>query len=121
VTTVQDCVNEIIAKGPGYFIRGSAPSGAQAVIEWDPAHLLEDMRQKSPQVLEDKAWTQWSIRPDIGSTCIIHYGVREFSLGYMEVPGYGHLRALELSQKRQMNSGEMNDGSRKPLSRLLGY
>lgn len=121
MTTVQDCMHEIIAKGPGYFIRGAVPAGAQVAREWDPAALLEDMQQNLPGVLEDHAWTEWSVRPNIGVTCIIHYGVRGFSLGYMEVPGYGNLRVLELSQKRQTGTGEKSGGSPKNLTHLLGY
>lgn len=114
-------MQEIIAKGPGYFIRGGVPSGEHAAAEWDPTALLEDMRHHHPGVLEDHAWTEWSVRPNVGVTCLVHYGVRGFSLGYMEVPGYGNLRVLELSQKRQGGTGEKGDGSPKTLSRLLGY
>lgn len=121
MTTVQDCMQEIIAKGPGYFIRGGVPSGAHEAREWDPTALLEDMRQNLPGVLEDHAWTEWSVRPNIGVTCVVHYGVRGFSLGYMEVPGYGNLRVLELSQKQLASAGEKGGSSPKNLSRLLGY
>ncbi|MGZ3585169.1 MAG: hypothetical protein ACXVCT_20695 [Ktedonobacterales bacterium] len=120
MTTVQDCMQEIIAKGPGYFIRGRAPAGEHVAREWEPQALLDDMRQNIPGILEDHAWTEWSLRPDIGVTCIIHYGVRGFSLGYMEVPGYGTLRVLELSQKRRTDPGEKGDSSRKILGHLLG-
>ncbi|MGZ3680735.1 MAG: hypothetical protein ACXWQR_19760 [Ktedonobacterales bacterium] len=121
MTTVQDCVLEIIAKGPGYFIRSSMPDGARPVTEWDPATLLEEMRQNSPGVLDDHAWTECSVRPAIGNSCFIHYGVRGSSLGHLEVPGYGHLRALELSQKRQASTDTSAGGARTPLIRLLGY
>jgi hypothetical protein len=113
-------MQEIIAKGPGYFIRGGVPAGEHVAREWDPKALLEDMRQNIPGLLEDHAWTEWSLRPDVGVTCIIHYGVRGFSLGYMEVPGYGNLRVLELSRKRQTSPGEKGDSSRKTLGHLLG-
>jgi hypothetical protein len=79
------------------------------------------MQQKSPGVLEDDAWTEWSVRPAIGSSCVIHYGIRGFSLGHMEVPSYGHLRALEQSQRQQASAGTMGGGMPVPLSRLLGY
>lgn len=121
MTTVQNCIDEIIEKGPGYFIRGAIPAGEHVAMEWDPTTLLEDMRQKSPGVLEDHAWTEWSVQPDGESMCFIHYGVRGFSLGFMEVPGYGKLRVMELSQKRQTRTDGMADGSHTPLSRLLGY
>lgn len=98
--TVQDCVLEISAKRPGYFIRSSMPDGARPVMEWDLATLLEEMRQNSPGVLDDHAWTECSVRPAIGNSCFIQYGargsqygVRGSSLGHLEAPGYGHLRA----------------------------
>lgn len=121
MTTLFDCLQEIIEKGPQYFIRGAVPSGATMALEWDPATLLDDMRQKSPGVLEDHAWTEWSVRPIIGSSCFIHYGVRGSSLGYQEIPGYGHLRALELAQKKQTGAGAISGNARPPLSRLQGY
>ena len=121
MTTVQDCLHEIIAKGPGYFIRSSMPDGSRAVAEWEPATLLEDMRQHSPGVLDDHAWTEWSDRPTIGSSCFIHYGSRGSSLAHREVPSYGHLRALELSQKRQASTAMQAGRARTPLIHLLGY
>lgn len=121
MTTLQDCLQEIIEKGPRYFIRSAVPLGANTAMEWEPAALLDDMRQKSPGVLEDHAWTEWSVRPTIGSSCFIHYGVRGSSLGHQEVPGYGHLRVLELAQKKQAGAGAMASSARSPLSRLQGY
>lgn len=125
MTTVQDCVQEIIAKGPTYFISSSVASGvsgAQVATEWDPASLLEDMRQNSPGLLGDHAWTEWSVRPALGSSCFIHYGTRGSSLGHLEVPGYGSLRALEQSHKRQVSASmATSTDASTPLIRLLGF
>lgn len=121
MTTLHDCLQEIIEKGPGYFIRGAVPPGETMAIEWESATLLDDMRQKSPGVLEDHAWTEWSVRPTIGTSCFIHYGVRGSSLGHQEVPGYGHLRALEVAQKKRAGTGALSSNARPPLSRLQGY
>lgn len=120
-TTVQDCMQEIIAKGSGYFIRGTVPGGPRAATEWEPTTLLEDMRQNSPGVLDDHAWTEWSVRPAIGSSCFIHYGSRGSSLAHQEVPSYGHLRAFELSQKRLASTDTPAGGARTSLIHLLGY
>jgi hypothetical protein len=117
-STLQDCIQEIIAKGPGYFIRSTMPEGARPVTEWEPTTLLEYMRQNSTGILEDHAWTEWSVRPVIGSNCFIHYGSRGSSLTHLEVPGYGHLRAFELSQRQQTTAA---GGARTPLLHLLGY
>lgn len=121
MTTVQDCMQEIIAKGPGYFVRSSVPAGAYATTEWEPATLLEDMRQNAPGVLDDYAWTDWSLRPAIGRSCFIHYGSRGSSLAHREVPSYGHLRAFELSQKRQTSTAMQAGRARTSLIDLLGY
>lgn len=120
-TTVQDCMQEIIAKGSGYFIRTSGSGGTRAATEWEPAALLEDMRQNSPGVLDDHAWTEWSVRPASGSTCFIYYGSRGSSLTHLEMPCYGSLRALEVSQKRQATTNTTTGGAPKSLIHLLGY
>lgn len=121
MTNLQDCLQEIIAKGSGYFIRSSFLASAHEATEWESTALLDDMWQKSPGVLDDHAWTEWTIRQGIGSTCAIHYGIRGSSLGHRDIPGYGRLRAFEQSQRRHASTGESGDGSRTPLSRLLGY
>lgn len=120
-TTVQDCMQEIIAKGSGYFNRSSVPGGSRAATEWEPATLLEDMRQNSPGVLDEHAWTEWSVRPAICSSCFIHYGSSGSSLAHREVPSYGHLRALELSQKQQMSAAMQAGRARTSFIHLLGY
>lgn len=120
MTTVFDCLQDIIAKGPKFFIRGSAVTGGQAATDWEPAALMDYMRETSPAVLDDPAWMEWSARPTIGASCFIHYGVRGYTLGHMEVPGYGNLRALELDQKRQTRDDEGSSDARGSLSRLLG-
>ncbi len=120
-TTLQECMQEIIATGSGYFIRGTVPGGSSEVAEWEPATLLEDMRQNSPGVLDDHAWTEWSVRPAIGRSCFIHYGLRGSSLAHREVPSYGHLCAFELSQKRLANTHTSAGGACISLIHLLGY
>ena len=120
MTTVFDCLQDIIAKGPKFFIRGSAVTGGQAATAWEPAALMDYMRETSPAVLDDPAWMEWSARPTIGARCFIHYGVRGYTLGHMEVPGYGNLRALELDQKRQTRDDEGSSDARGSLNRLLG-
>lgn len=120
MTTVQDCMEEIVAKGSGYFIRSTVSGGTRAVAEWEPATLLEDMRQNVPGLLNDHAWTEWSVRPAIGSSCHIHYGLRGSSLAHQEVPCYGHLRAFELSQKRQTSSATQAGRALTSLIDLLG-
>lgn len=121
MTTVQDCMQEIIAKGSGYFIRSSVLGGTRAAAEWEPATLLEDMRKNAPGVLDDHAWTEWSVRPAIGTNCFIHYGSRGSSLAHQEVPSYGHLRAFELSQKRQTSTATQAGRAHTSLIHLLGY
>lgn len=101
MTSLRDCLQEVIGQGPGYFIRTSIPVGVHGTTEWEPTALLTDMEGKSPGVLQDHAWTEWSIQPGGSRACAIHYGVVGASLAYQEVPAYGRLRALELSQRRQ--------------------
>lgn len=117
MSSVQDCLQEVIELGPRYFIRISAPAGADRTSEWEPAELLAVMQRESPGVLEDHAWTEWSTHPGVGSTCYIHYGSFGSALGHREVPGYGHLVAFELSQKQQ--TGILAPVV--PLSRRMGY
>lgn len=119
MTTLFDCLREVIAKGPGFFVRSSAVTSGQSATEWEPSALLENMRQTSPAVLDDPAWTEWSVRPSIGASCFIHYGIRGYMLGHMEVPGYGNLRALELDQKRRTNTDGEGAGARESLIHLL--
>lgn len=118
MTTLYDCLQEVIGHGPDYFIRSSASEGASGRAEWDPPALLADIRRTSPGVLEDHAWTEWSALPGGSRTCIIHYGIFGVSLGYEDVPGYGALRALELSQKRPISTSVSPDASR-PLDGLV--
>lgn len=120
MTTLFDCLQEVIAKGPRFIVRSSAAASGQAVTEWEPSALLDDMRQTSPAVLDDPAWTEWSVRPRIGASSFIHYGVRGYSLSHMEVPGYGNLQARELDQNKQMSADEDARGAPDSLSRLLG-
>jgi hypothetical protein len=99
MTNLLDCMQEMIALDHGYFIRSDSP-GPYRPSQWDPATLLADMRRQSPLVLDDFAWTEWSTHRGGGRTCSINYGRAGFSLGHREVPGYGHLRVFEVSQRR---------------------
>ena len=116
MTSVQDCLEEVIARGAGYVIRSDA-SGAYRPSQWEPAALLADLQHEAPNTLRDHAWTEWSVLRDGSATCSINYGVAGVALGHMGVPGYGHLRAFALSQKRP----EPVHDVRAPLERLLGY
>lgn len=58
--------------------------------------------------------------PEHRRSCLIHYGVRGYALGHMEVPGYGNLRALELDQKGRMSANENGRDAPDSLSHLLG-
>lgn len=120
MTTVFDCVQDIIAKAPKFLVRSSAVTSGPAATEWEPTTLLNNMRQIAPAVLDDPTWTEWSLRPSIGANCFIHYGVRGYSLGHIKTPGYGNLRALELDQNGHTNANENGGDARASLSRLLG-
>src|SRR5690242_19700017 len=73
-STVQDCLQEIIARGPDYVVSSSTHMGAQRTVEWEPSALLADMRRESPNVLLDHAWTEWSRLADGSQSCAIVYG-----------------------------------------------
>lgn len=118
MTTLQDCLQEIIENGPGYFIRSSAPLGAHEGLEWESIAVLTDIQQKSPGMLTDSAWTEWSVRPQVGRSCHVHYGIHGTSLGHQSVPGYGHLRVLEQSQRRRTAT---DDDILLILNRRSGY
>jgi hypothetical protein len=101
MSNLQDCLQEVIAQGPGYFIRGSLPTGAYQTTEWEPVAFLTLLQHESPAVLADHAWTEWQTHPSTGTRCYIHYGRRDGSLGHQGVPGYGRLCALEISDRQQ--------------------
>ena len=92
-------MEEVIGKGSGFFVRSYAIPGAYRKSEWEPGEFLTELQHDSPGVLEDGAWGEWVTRPGIGLTFFIHYGHQGFSLSHQEVPGYGHLRVLEVSQR----------------------
>ncbi|HLJ81015.1 MAG TPA: hypothetical protein VKT52_05975 [Ktedonobacterales bacterium] len=105
MTTVQDCLQEIVSKGPGYMIHSSIVAGADKTSDWEPAVLLADMLRTSPGVLDDHAWTEWIAHPRGTGVCYIHYGILGSSLGHREVPGYGLLRvALKTSPRQESTS-----------------
>jgi hypothetical protein len=99
VTSLRDCLEEVIARGSGFFIRGYNVPGANRRSEWGSAELLAELELESPGVLEDAAWGEWVTRPGIGLTYSIHYGQLGFSVSHQEVPGYGRLRAFEVAQR----------------------
>ena len=94
-STVQDCLQEIIARGPDLVVESATHIGAQRTVEWDPRALLADMRRESPNVLLDHAWTEWSRLADGSQSCAIVYGKVGASPGERGVPGYGLLHVYE--------------------------
>jgi hypothetical protein len=104
MTTLRDCLEEVIGKGPGLFIRSYAIPGAYRISEWEPRAFLSELQFEAPGLLEDEAWGEWSTRQDIGLTCSIHYGRLGSSMSHREVPGYGHLRVLEVSHRYRQDT-----------------
>ncbi len=94
-STVQDCLQEIIARGSGYMVSSSTHIGAQRTVEWEPSALLADMRHESPNVLLDHAWTEWSRLADGSQSCAIVHDKVDASPGERGVPGYGLLHVYE--------------------------
>jgi hypothetical protein len=95
-STVQDCLQEVIARGSGYVVSSSPHIGAERTVEWEPSALLTDMRRESPNVLLDHAWTEWSRLADGSQSCAIVYGKEGASPGERGVPGYGLLYVCEV-------------------------
>lgn len=91
MTNLQECLQEVIAKGPGFVIHSSERAGASFTSDWDPAALLADIQFESPLVLTDHAWNDWTLLTDGSQSCSITYGVRGSSSGQRAVPGYGTL------------------------------
>ncbi len=116
MATLRDCLQEVIDAGDGYFIKSDAP-GAYRPSQWEAAALLADMQVESPGVLLDSAWNEWSTLSNGSKTCTINYGAAGRSISHREVPGYGHLRALEVSQKRREPSGDTSTS----FDRILGF
>lgn len=102
MTNVQDCLREVIAKGPGYVIRSSEQAGIDRKSEWEPAALLADIQQESPRLLADHAWTEWIILADGSQSCAIVYGMRDGPPGERAILSYGHLRAFESRHKQKV-------------------
>lgn len=94
-STVQDCLQEIIARGSGYVVSSSPHIGAQRTVEWEPSALLADMLRESPNLLLDHAWTEWNRLADGSQSCAIVYGKVGVSPGERGVPGYGLLHVYE--------------------------
>ena len=89
---LRECLEEVIAKGPGFVIHSSERVGVHSTSDWDPATLLADIQLESPLVLTDHAWTDWTILTDGSQSCSIPYGMRGSSSGQRAIPGYGTLR-----------------------------
>ena len=107
-STVHDCLQEIIARGPGFVVVSSTHIGAQRTVEWEPSALLADMLRESPNVLSDHAWTEWSHLADGSQTCAIVYGKVGASPSERGVPGYGLLHAYEVwHQQRTTRSKDI--------------
>ena len=115
-TTLEQCMQELVALGTGFYVVSDAP-GAYRPSQWESAALLADMEVESPGVLRDHAWTEWSMLRNGTKSCSINYGMLGRSLSHLEIPGYGHLRAFESSQKPPERPGELD----KLHGRLLGY
>ncbi len=101
MTNLLECLQEVIAKGPGYVIHSSLRAGVHSTSDWDPAALLADIQFESPLVLTDHAWTDWTILTDGSPSCSISYGVRGSSSGQRAIPGYGTLRVFTLAHMQR--------------------
>ena len=106
MTNVQDCLQEVIAKGPGYMIHSSVRAGAQRLFDWEPTALLADIQQESPRLLMDHAWTEWTTLSDGSQSCAILYGVRGDPPRERTIIGYGSLRAFESRHTQQVERGD---------------
>lgn len=102
MTNLQDCLQEIIAKGSGYVIHSSVRAGVARTSEWEPAALLADIQQESPRLLVDHAWTEWTILADGSQSCAIVYGMQDGPPGDRAILGYGYLRAFEVRHKQNI-------------------
>ncbi len=116
MTTVQDCIQEVVDLGTGFYVHSDAP-GAYRPSQWESVALLANMHVESPGVLRDPAWIEWSVLLNGTRTCSINYGTLGRSISHREVPGYGHLRAFEASQKRPEQASTLD----KAFDRMLGY
>jgi hypothetical protein len=116
MATLQDCMQEVVDLGTGFFVHSDAP-GAYRPSQWESVALLANMQAESPGVLRDPAWTEWTVLPNGSKTCSINYGVFGRSMSHRDVPGYGHLRAFEASQKRPEQASTLG----KSFDRMLGY
>ena len=106
MTTVQDCLEEVIAQGPGYVIHSSIRVGVHRTTDWEPSALLADIQIESPNVLRDHAWTEWRRLADGSQSCAIVYGKRSDSPGERGVLGYGVLHAYESWHKQAVARSE---------------
>jgi hypothetical protein len=113
MATIRDCLNEVIALGPGYIIRTSVRIGAQRRTDWEPSVLLAYIEAESPGMLADNAWTEWNRLADGSQTCAIVYGRFGASPSERDIPGYGTLHAYEAwhlqKEARKKDSQRAND------------
>jgi hypothetical protein len=106
MTTVQDCLQEVIAQGSDYVIHSSIRVGVHRTTAWEPSALLADIQVESPNLLRDHAWIEWSRLADGSRSCAIIYGKRSDSPGERGVLGYGVLHAYESWHKQTVARGE---------------
>ena len=100
MTSVRDCLQEVIAKGQGYVIHSLGEEGPTRTTDWEPNALLAAIQLESPRLLEDHAWTEWTTLADGSQTCAIVYGIHGSPPGDRAILGYGSLRAFEAWHKR---------------------
>lgn len=106
MTSLQDCLDEVIEKGSGFVIRNSILTGEQRTAEWEPAALLSHLQRTSPGMLEDHAWMEWHLLRTTGTVGYIHYGAFGSSMAHMGVPGYGRLSVLAHAEPSLARMGD---------------
>ena len=52
MTDLRDCLEEVIGKGPGFFVRSYAIPGAYRRSEWEPDEFLTELQRESQECLE---------------------------------------------------------------------
>lgn len=109
MTTVQDCLQEVIALGPGYVIHSTSTARTSRMADWEPSALLADMQVQAPNVLNNHARTEWHVLADRSQSCAIVYGKRSDAPGERGVPGYGVLHAYESWHKQQVARVEQGE------------
>jgi hypothetical protein len=121
MTSLQDCLEDVIGKGSGYVIRTSLPTGAYNTMQWQPAAFLAHLQLTSPGVLADHAWTEWHTHRTSGPVGYVHYGALGSSLAHLEVPGYGRLTVLEHSDLSLLSPERVSEALFGTSSNTDGY